>query len=82
MTPFREILYSLHSFQHLPKLSLPRTLEGLCELAQPPSRSLNLPHPLLLEQQRNMDTFGCAMLEVPGHLDCTFVENTLFYTVP
>ena len=39
-----------------------QTLEGLFELTLCPSRALNSPRALLLEQKRNMDTAGCAML--------------------
>ena len=46
-----------------------RTLEGLFEMTQRPSRGLDLPRALLSELQRYKDTVRCAALgaEVPGH---------------
>ena len=54
------------SSQHLPHS---RTLEGLFELTQRPSRALDSPRALLAELQRINDTVRCAALgaEVPGH---------------
>ena len=50
-------------------LSLSQTLQGLFELTWRPSRSLILPCVMLLELQRNNDTFRCPTLgmEVSGH---------------
>ena len=50
-------------------LSPSRTPEGLFELTQCPSRSLNSPHALLPELQRNKDTVRCVAIcaKVPGH---------------
>ena len=50
-------------------LSPSRTLEEFFQLTQCPSRSLNSPRALLLEQQRYMAAVRCAALatEVPGH---------------
>ena len=70
-----------------------RTLEGLFELTQRPSRVLDSPCPLLLELQRKKDTVKvkCTALaaEVPGHcqelltqtlIACAF-ENALLFVV-
>ena len=68
MTPLRENTILFRSSQQLP-LSLSQTLEGLFELTRRTSRALALPHTLLLELQRNMNTVRCVALgaEVPGH---------------
>ena len=67
MTP----LVGENTFLFLPAtpLSLSRTLKGLFELTQRPSRALTRPRVLLLELQRNKDTVRCGALgtEVPGH---------------
>ena len=49
--------------------SLSRTLKGLFELTQRPSRALDSPRALLPELQRYKDTVRCGALgaEVPGH---------------
>ena len=48
---------------------LPRTLEGLFELTQSPSRAVYSPHALLTKLQRNKDDVRSGKLgaEVPGH---------------
>ena len=51
---------------------LSRTLEGLFELTLCPSRALDSPRALLLEQQRDRDTARClrtssGLSKVPGH---------------
>ena len=62
-----------------------QNLERIFELTQCPSRARDLPRVLLLEIQRNYESFRCVMLgaEVPGHrqktananLNCAIVEN-------
>ena len=49
--------------------SLSRTLQGLFELTQRPSRALDSPRALLPELQRYKDTVRCVALgaKVPGH---------------
>ena len=71
MTPHRGNTILFRSSQQLPSPS--RTLEGLFELTQRPSRALDLPRALPPELQRYKDTVRC---------DCVFVENALFYTDP
>ena len=57
-----------------------RTLGGLFEITQPPSRALDLPRVLLLELQRYKDTIRCAALgaEVPGHCQEQPTQNLIF----
>ena len=89
MTPRRGNTILFCSSQQLP---LSRTLEGLFELTQRPSRALDSPRALLPELQRYKDTVRCVVLRCGGpktlstttvaNLDCAFVENALFYIDP
>ena len=67
---FYRLVGKHYSLQFLPATtsSLSRTLEGLFELTQRPSRALDSPRALLPELQRYKDTVRCAVLgaEVPG----------------
>ena len=58
-----------------------RTLEGLFELTQRPSRALDSPRALLPELQRYKDTVRCAALgaEVPGHCQEQFTQTLIVH---